>query len=73
MTTLNIGAQAVNSNDVAAKVQQDIVFLHSRIALLRRQPKPNPVVLATYEQMLESRQAVLGWLTRAHPQAQPAN
>lgn len=62
MTTLNIGKQAFNTQDVANKVQSDIVFLESRIALLQQQPNPNPMVVQTYEQMLESRQAVLGWL-----------
>ncbi|AQT61361.1 hypothetical protein CBP51_11975 [Cellvibrio mixtus] len=62
MTTLNIGKQAFNTQDVANKVQSDILFLESRIALLQQQPNPNPMVVQTYEQMLESRQAVLGWL-----------
>lgn len=62
MTTLNIGKQAFNTQDVANKVQSDILFLESRIALLQQQPNPNPMVLQTYEQMLESRQAVLDWL-----------
>ncbi len=62
MTTLNIGKQALNSQDVANKIQNDILFLESRITLLRQQSNPNPIVLDTYEKMLESRQAVLGWL-----------
>lgn len=65
MTILNIGNQAFNSQDVAEKVQGDIVFLESRIAQLQQQPKPNPVILQTYLQMLDSRQAVLDWLTQA--------
>lgn len=65
MTTLNIGNQAYNSQDVANKVQHDILFLESRIALLHQQPNPNPMVLETYQQMLESRQAVLDWLNQA--------
>lgn len=68
MTTLNIGKQAYNSQDVANKVQSDILFLESRITLLRQQPNPNPMVLETYEQMLESRQAVLGWLNQSEMQ-----
>ena len=59
MTTLNIGNQAYNSQDVAHKVQSDIQFLESRIALLREQTNPNPQVLQIYAQMLESRQAGL--------------
>jgi hypothetical protein len=65
MTTLNIGNQAYNSQDVANKVQHDILFLESRIALLHKQLNPNPMVLETYRQMLESRQAVLDWLNQA--------
>ena len=33
MTTLNIGKQALNSQDVANKIQNDILFLESRITL----------------------------------------
>lgn len=62
MTILNIGTEAFNSTEVAAKVQADISFLMSRITLLKEQPNPNPVVLQTYQEMLESRQAVLDWL-----------
>ncbi|QEY11342.1 hypothetical protein D0B88_03160 [Cellvibrio sp. KY-YJ-3] len=68
MTTLNIGNQAYNSQDVAHKVQSDIQFLESRIALLREQTNPNPQVLQIYAQMLESRQAVLGWLNQSEMQ-----
>ena len=70
MTILNIGTEAFNSTEVAEKVQADISFLLSRIALLKEQSNPNPVVLQTYQEMLESRQAVLDWLTHdpAHHQ-----
>ncbi len=64
MTILNIGTEAFNSTEVAEKVQADISFLLSRIALLNEQPSPNPVVLQTYQEMLASRQAVLDWLTQ---------
>lgn len=64
MTILNIGTEAFNSTDVATKVQADISFLVSRIALLNEQPNPNPVILQTYQEMLESRQAVLDWLVQ---------
>lgn len=67
MTTLNIGNQAYNSRDVALKLQNDIGFLESRIALLREQAIPNPKVLETYAQMLESRRAVLGWIMANEP------
>ncbi len=64
MTILNIGTEAFNSTEVAEKVQADISFLLSRIALLQEQPNPNPVIIQTYQEMLESRQAVLDWLTQ---------
>lgn len=64
MAILNIGNEAFNSSEVATKVQADISFLISRIALLNEQPNPNPVILQTYQEMLESRQAVLDWLTQ---------
>jgi hypothetical protein len=62
MTILNIGNEAFNSTEVAEKVQNDISFLLTRIEHLQQQPNPNPVVLQTYREMLESRQAVLDWL-----------
>jgi hypothetical protein len=63
MTILNIGNEAFNSTEVAEKVQSDINFLLARIEHLQQQLTPNPVVLQTYKEMLESRQAVLEWLT----------
>lgn len=66
MTILNIGNEAFNSTEVAEKVQNDINFLLARVEHLQQQPNPNPVVLQTYREMLESRQAVLEWL--AHDQ-----
>jgi hypothetical protein len=62
MTILNIGNEAFNSTEVAEKVQNDISFLLARIEHLQQQSNPNPVVLQTYREMLESRQAVLEWL-----------
>ncbi len=73
MTILNIGTEAFNSTEVAEKVQADISFLLSRIALLNQQPNPNPVVLQTYQEMLESRQAVLDWLTQGAKDQQELN
>ena len=63
MTILNIGNEAFNSAEVAEKVQSDINFLLERMEHLQQQSNPNPVVLQTYQEMLESRQAVLNWLT----------
>jgi len=62
MAILNIGNEAFNSTEVAEKVQNDINFLLARIDHLQQQPNPNPVVLQTYQEMLESRKAVLEWL-----------
>lgn len=67
MTILNIGSEAFNSSEVAEKVQHDIDFLLARIAHLQQQPNPNPIVLQTYREMLESRQAVLNWLVQDQP------
>lgn len=64
MATLNIGNEAFNSTEIAEQVQGDIGFLLSRIELLQKQPSPNPVVMQTYRDMLESRQAVLDWLVQ---------
>lgn len=66
MTILNIGDQAFNSDDIASKVKNDILFLMTRIELLEKQTNPNPVVLQTYRDMLEGRQAVLDWLVQDH-------
>lgn len=62
MTTLNIGNEAVNSEEIAQKVRSDIAFLSDRLMLLQQQNHPNSVVIQTYQGMLESRQAVLAWL-----------
>lgn len=62
MTTLNIGNEAINSEDLVPKVQADITFLADRLQRLQQQRNPNPVVLETYKNMLESRRAVLDWL-----------
>lgn len=65
MTRLNIGDLELNSEDVARKVESDITFLSERMHLLEKQSKPNQTILQTYKDMLESRQAVLGWLRQA--------
>ncbi|RYY73707.1 MAG: hypothetical protein EOO52_17005 [Gammaproteobacteria bacterium] len=62
MTKLSIGNVEHNSEDVARKVESDIAFLTERLHLLEQQAKPNPVILQTYKDMLESREAVLHWL-----------
>ncbi len=69
MTILNIGNEAFNSMEVAEKVQNDVDFLLARIEHLQQQLNPNPIVLQTYKEMLESRQAVLNWLLQDHTSA----
>ncbi len=44
------------------KIEQDIAFLYDRIACMKRQPRPNPQMIAHYEAMLRGREAVLNWL-----------
>ncbi|MGD8175261.1 hypothetical protein [Marinimicrobium sp. ARAG 43.8] len=59
-----IGSESVRSDTIAAKVHQDIAFLTGRLTRLERQTHPNPQVLRVYRDMLESRYAVLEWLTQ---------
>ena len=68
MTKLSIGNIEHNSEDVARKVEGDIAFLTERLHLLEQQKKPNPVILQTYKDMLESRHAVLQWLRQGTAQ-----
>lgn len=72
MTTLNIGNEAINSKDIVHKVQTDITFLADRLKLLQQQRNPNPIVIETYQNMLESRQAVLDWLKQENKKASNA-
>ena len=65
MTRLAIGDQDFNSEEVARKVESDINFLLERMQFLQQQNKPNAVILQTYKDMLESRQAVLAWLRQS--------
>lgn len=68
MTILTIGNESINSEEVALKVEADIAFLTDRLELLRRQNNPNPVIIQTYQGMLESREALLAWLLQEHKQ-----
>lgn len=47
MAVLNIGDEAINSEEIAIKVQSDITFLADRLKLLEQQRNPNPVVVQT--------------------------
>lgn len=64
-----IGNESVNGDLIATKVCQDIAFLSDRIERLRDQPTPNPQVLKVYQDMLDSRRAVLDWLHQDHRSA----
>ncbi|MDQ2076233.1 hypothetical protein [Marinimicrobium sp. ABcell2] len=59
-----IGNELVNGDLVSEKLHQDIAFLANRIERLNRQPSPNPQVIKVYQDMLDSRNAVLDWLNR---------
>ncbi|MFL0810978.1 MAG: hypothetical protein K6L76_11235 [Agarilytica sp.] len=52
------------TEDVLAKVIEDINFLRDRIGHVKRTKlaSRNPSILATYESMLRSRESVLQWL-----------
>lgn len=62
MANLSIGDLQVNSEEVARKVELDIAFLTDRLARMEQQRSPNPVIIQTYKDMLDSRYAVLNWL-----------
>ena len=47
---------------VRNKVEEDITFLQMRISMLEKHSRPNRIVLDTYQNMLNSRIAVLKWL-----------
>lgn len=64
---LVIGNESVRGDAVTAKVSQDIAFLTDRLGRLEGQAKPNPQVIKVYRDMLESRYAVLQWLTQSRP------
>lgn len=59
-----IGSESVKGDVIAEKVSQDIAFLTDRLERLKRSSTPNPQVLKIYQDMLESREAVLAWLHR---------
>ncbi|MAN51439.1 MULTISPECIES: hypothetical protein [Marinimicrobium] len=60
-----IGRESVRGDAIAAKVHQDIAFLTDRLHRLESQTNPNPQVLKVYRDMLESRYAVLDWLSQS--------
>lgn len=54
--------RSTDTTAVRTKVEEDIAFLQARINLMENHPRPNRVVLETYQGMLNSRIAVLKWL-----------
>jgi hypothetical protein len=62
MTTLSIGTETINTEDILQKVESDVAFLTDRLQLLSTQNNSNPVIIETYQGMLESRQDLLAWL-----------
>ncbi|MBU3069058.1 hypothetical protein KOI40_04450 [Aestuariicella sp. G3-2] len=71
-TTLVIGDQRIKITAISQKIANDISYLEKRIATLTAQATPNTVILKTYEDMLDSRLSVLGWLTSYQPQPELA-
>ncbi|MGM8228263.1 hypothetical protein ACSV5M_16910 [Cellvibrio sp. ARAG 10.3] len=57
-----VAGQLTDTSAVRAKVEQDIAFLTGRITNMEQHPRPNKIVLETYQGMLKSRIAVLKWL-----------
>ena len=63
---LAIGKERVNIRAISGKVNKDIQFLKDRIAKMQAYNNPNRETLKVYEEMLESREAVLQWLESNH-------
>ena len=57
-----VAGQLTDTSAVRTKVEQDIAFLTGRINSMEQHPRPNKIVLETYQGMLKSRIAVLKWL-----------
>ena len=64
-TKNNLPLESLPKNSIqelVQKVTEDINFLEDRIERVKDAHMTNPIVLQTYENMLESRRAVLNWL-----------
>jgi hypothetical protein len=59
-----IGNSVINGELISEKLHQDIAFLVDRIERLNHQTSPNPKIIKVYQDMLDSRNAVLDWLNR---------
>lgn len=55
-------SQSIDTAAIRLKVEQDIAFISDRIADLQTRPRPNRIVIETYQTMLDSRLSVLKWL-----------
>lgn len=62
-----------DTSAVRAKVEEDIAFLTSRISIMENHPRPNRIVLDTYQTMLSSRVAVLKWLLHGSLESEATN
>jgi hypothetical protein len=58
----HIPVRAPDTEALRTKVEEDIAFLSARIRVMENHPRPNRIVLETYQGMLNSRMAVLKWL-----------
>ena len=59
---LAIGKERVNLQKTMNKLIADIKFLKDRISKMQSFTHPNKEILNTYEEMLENREQILGWL-----------
>lgn len=60
-----------NTEAVRSRVEQDIEFLSARISALKSLPRPNQVVIETYQTMLDSRRSVLKWFKHGRTEPEP--
>lgn len=60
-----------NTEAVRSRAEQDIEFLSARIAALKSLPRPNDVVIETYQTMLDSRRSVLKWFQHGRTESEP--
>lgn len=59
---LVIGPRRIKINSLMSKVSADINFLRSRIEKTKQLQSSNSTILATYEEMLASRESIFEWL-----------
>lgn len=69
-TTLVVGDKRLKISAISARLQQEATVLQIRIAALSAQSAPNTAALQAYEELLNRRLSVLGWL-RQYQQPAP--